>query len=319
MPSLVERVLSKLGVAVTVRGKKGMAPCPFHAERTPGAFMIYVGGDRAGGFRCLSCGEHGGLVEFVKRMRDCSADGAREWVEALRQAGDEEVGPTFEDVRLVVDPLERRAFRLPREVVLGALPSWAETPRFYAERRHLTPDQVARWGLGYAVEGRLAGRLVIPVRDREGAARSYHARTFAGHDQRYFYPSGREHPDLDCMFGEQHWPSPASYARGSIIACEGALNALAVERALGPRWMSNVSVAALGGSDPRPMHVAKLASFTDVAVLTDEDEAGEGAADVLVRQLGGHVRVKRVTLGGGRDADDVARDELREAIWRACR
>ena len=310
MSGLVKHVLQKLGIIVEVRGCKGAMPCPFHDERTVGAFIIYVEGDRVGGFRCLSCGAHGGLVDFVERVRGCSREGAKEWIARLREGDVEEARSPVQRVELVVDRGVRRPFELPREVVRRPLDQWSETARRYAEQRHLTAGQVARWGVGYAVVGRLKGRLVIPVCDQHGAVQSYMARSFAGHSAKYFYPSLRDGPSLDAMFGEQHWPRHDRNAV-EVVVCEGALNALAVERCY-----EGQPVAALGGSDPRALHVFKLAGFGRVCLLTDQDPAGDGAAAVLWRQLARHVEVRRVTLGVGRDADDVTSAELRGALWQ---
>lgn len=287
--------------------KRAYGPCPFHADRNPTTFFVRLRGERAGLFHCFACKASGNLVDLVMRRRDCSRQGAREWIDALRGGEvEEERGPEFGGVRLVVSPLGRKGFTLPREVHLAPLADWVTPAREYAESRHLTAEQVSRWGIGYAVTGRLSGRLVLPVRDVAGESHSYMARTFADHEARYYYPRERERADLDAVFGEQHWPRARSGER--VVVCEGALDALAVERAVGG------CVAALGGSDVRPVHALKLASFGRVLVLTDADEAGDGAAGVLLAQLARHTGVVRVTLGRGRDADSVDPEELERAL-----
>lgn len=312
--NLTQKVLAKLRIRVEDAGgeKRSYGLCPFHVDKNPTTFFVRLRGERAGLFHCFACKTSGNLLDLVMKRRDCSLRGAQEWLEELRAGADvEEERPKLDGVRLVVSPLGRRAFRMPAEVHAGPLESWVTPARRYAEERHLDEPQLARWGIGYAVSGRLAGRLVIPVRDRGGEARSYMARTFADHEARYYYPREREHADPDVIFGEEHW-------RGSyeVVVCEGALNALAVERALG-QGAQFPNVAALGGSDVRPMHVLKLAGFARVVVLTDDDGAGDGAAVVLTAQLGRHARVVRVSLGRGRDADSVPPDELRGMLCRS--
>ena len=316
MMSLVERALAKLGIEATVRGRKALALCPFHDDRRVGNFMVYASGDRAGGFRCFSCGAHGGLRDLVARRRGCSIEGALEWIDRLREQGDEQgdEGPVVERVQLTVASVHHRTFQLPKEIKFGPLDGWVLPAREYARKRHLTERQIEGWGIGYATVGRLSGRIVLPVCDARGVARSYMARTFAGHEARYYYPRDRELPDLDCMFGEQWWPPVAARRRWQVVVAEGALNALAVERAMGT---APLSVAALGGSDPRPMHVAKLAGFGHVVVMTDDDRAGRGAAWELSVGLARHTRVTRVSLGEGRDADDVPPEELRSRLCEA--
>jgi len=46
------------------------APCPFHDERTPGAFHVNT---LTGGYHCKSCGERGGdVVDFVSSVDGCT-------------------------------------------------------------------------------------------------------------------------------------------------------------------------------------------------------------------------------------------------------
>lgn len=318
--NLTERVLAKLGIVVASRKlDRGWCLCPFHEDHKPTNFFVRIKGERSGQWHCFACKEGGSLLDLITRKRDCSVDGAREWLDKLRGGADVEAdGPAFDGVRLVVESVGRRAFTLPKEVKAGPLGEWVLPAREYARSRHLTAQQVARWGIGYATVGRLSGRLVLPVRDRHGVAFSYMARTFAGHEARYYYPREREGADLDVLFGEEFWQDVSRKQR-SVVVVEGALNALAIERATG---QGVTNVAALGGSAPRPVHVGKLASFGHVVILTDDDQAGDGAAWELSCQLARHTRVMRATLGQGpdgrkRDADDVTPEELRELVCGA--
>ncbi len=226
--------------------------------------------------------------------------------------------PLPETVRLEFAPLRgSRPFLMPREFIAEPLGEWVTPARKYAERRGITPQQVGRWFLGYAVDGKLAGRIVIPTTARAGFACGYMARSFADARRRYLYPAASERPDLDTMFGELHWPSPAARGRNEVVVTEGALNALAVERAKpGTGYL-----AALGGRHVRPMHVGKLATFGLVTILTDPDDAGDAVARELQLALGRHAETRRVRLppldAGGKkqDANDLPREEL--ARWLA--
>ncbi len=316
--SRVQKVLQRFGITVDDKGgeKRAYGPCPFHEE--PGKhdnWFIRLRGDRRGQYHCFVCKASGGLSDLVSHLRGCSLDGAKEWLAAFHE-DDEAPAVVYLATRLEVESVGRREFTLPREVTLRPLEGWVGPAKAYAERRHLTDEQIQRWGIGYATIGRLSGRLVMPVRDATGRPWSYMARTFVDHETRYYYPMERERPDQDVMFGEQFWAGRAWRKRTWVVVVEGALNALAVERALGHTLLN---VAALGGSDPRPMHVSKLATFGRVLVLTDDDKAGRGAAWELSCQLQRHTNVKRVTLGEGRDADDVSPEELRETICRSIR
>jgi DNA primase len=314
----VQRVLERFRISVEDKGgdRRSYGACPFHAEgekRKYDNWFIRLRGERRGQYHCFVCKESGGLADLVRHVRGCTLARALEWLDELSTEPDEEPVHRYETIRMEVESIGSRGFRYPTEVRVEPLERWVTPARRYAEARHLTAQQVARWGMGYAAHGRLAGRLVMPVRDAGSRPCSYMARTFTDHPTRYLYPSTKEAPDLDCAFGEEFWPDDdGPREKAVIVVTEGALNALAVERAMG----GAVAVVALGGSDPRPMHVLKISSFGRVLILTDDDPAGRGAAWELKNQLARHTAVGRVTVGIGRDADDVSREELRETICR---
>jgi DNA primase len=197
-------------------------------------------------------------------------------------------------------------------VIFGNLSEWPDAPREYARARHLI-EQVDRWGIGYAEAGQLAGRIVIPYRDLYGVPHGYTARTFTDSPIRYKEPREDEHPNRAAMFGEQHWLD-VDTDEETVIVCEGALNALAVERALTVPGEYYPAVAATAGSALRPAHALKLAQFSRVVVLTDPDRAGDKMAGHLQDALVRHSEVIRVRLPQKEDPDSIEREALREAL-----
>jgi len=297
----IERVLVRLDIPYTLIGEELWAPCPFHEDTNP-SWSIRRSGKAAGLHHCFSCGADGNLEGLVAHVRDSSLPHARAWLESL----DEEAPlGARNDVPVIGArhaPAMGPPFRLPPEVSFRPLAAWPGPARDYAVERGLTALQVERWGIGYAASGRLAGRLVLVVRDASGAPRSYMARTFAG-EKRYLYPRIEERPQLDIIFGEQHWKE-----RERVVVTEGALDALAVERATG------ANVAALGGAIPRPLHAAKMGTFASVVLLTDADAAGDAAAKKLAAALGRRAEIARVRLRPGTDACSISKQELQEAL-----
>jgi DNA primase len=318
----VEKILKRLGVEVVSRDRQHLtARCPFHADREA-SWRIRLKGAKQGLNHCFSCKEGGDLLHLVKHLKGYGTDkGAREWLE---RQGEEVTVADLDAPRLVARfaPTSARAFALPEGVVSDRpLADWPSLPRRHVEGRGIPTEQAERWGLGYATVGRLEGRVVVPVRARGGRGgrlASYMARAFVPSEKRYLYPREAEGADMDVMFGEEHWPR----GRELVVVTEGAFKSLAVERVVG----TERGVAALGGSGARPMHVAKLATFRRVVVLTDvardkapEDDAGERAGDELQAALAGHAETTRVRLPPGEDADSLTpadlRGFLREAVW----
>ncbi len=314
-PSRADKVIEALGLIVARRrGRRAWMHCPFHdpeGTRTTSAFFVRTSGERAGNYHCFSCKVSGSLTALTAHVRGLTIEDARAFV---ADAGKGWRAPTAK-VRFVSRPanLVRRGFYFPTEVVIAPLEEWDTLPRRYAVERGITNGDVAVHGIGYAVEGPLAGRIVFPVRSA-GRIVSYTARTFVDEEPRYKTPREDEHPDLDAIFGMDQWPRLD--LREEIVITEGAIDALAVNRVV------HCHAGSLGGSDVRPGHIIELATWKTVIVLTDHDPAGDKAAKILRSSLGRHVRTERVLLPAGKDAAVLAMrspDLLRREIDRALR
>lgn len=304
----IEVVLRALNLKLgRPRGSRAWALCPFHETDVYTAFFVRISGEHAGTFHCYSCKASGSLSKLVMHVQSCDYKTAKEFI---RRAGKGFEAPRAR-VRVLARPpaLMRARFELPRECIVDRpLKDWLGPAEEYARSRGITDDEVERYGLGYAVDGRLAGRLIFPVRVAPRArAVGYSARTWAGEEPKYKTPDEREEADLDAIFGEHLWPVDLR-ERKLIAITEGAVDALAVGRATG------LLVGSMSGSDVRPGHVIKLATFEIVVVLTDPDAPGEKAAQGYASSLGRHVRVVRPLLPEGNDAASMQPARLSATI-----
>lgn len=277
-------------------------PSGHHPDNSPSFYIRHADDEKQGLFICRSCGWGGNLFKLAMHVLNVGYPVAKLWVEEHARAPEE---PTPEAARVRVT--RAAVFRLPPEVVLAPLEEWPTAARRYAEQRGVAPWQVDRWRLGYALGGRLDGRVVVPIRDAAGVPRSYTARAYGGQQVRYLTPREEEGADGGCLFGEER---AGEYPGAGAVVVEGALNALAVERVCeGP-------VLALGGSRVDQRSVLKLARFAYVVVLTDNDQAGDRAAEALERGLRGYVPTARALLPPGRDPADAEPGELAEVLGR---
>jgi DNA primase len=194
-------------------GKQWKGCCPFHGEKTP-SFYVYDDG-----YHCFGCGAHGDVITFVMQSQGLG------FMDAVTQlageAGLEVPKPTPEAAEA-----ERR--RLDTIEVLQAaqahyqrrldLPE-GRTARDYLLGRGLTPDTIARYGLGWAGDrgglvaelgrqgvaneqletagllrrdeetGRtfelFANRVMFPIRDRRGAIISFGGRILGAGQPKY--------------------------------------------------------------------------------------------------------------------------------------
>lgn len=306
----VARLVAKLGIVAERERDELRAPCPnpAHDDRSP-SWSINA---RTGAHHCWSCGFGGGAGDLVAALIGArlawDAEDGWHWIEqAGLLIGDAEVALSAELVLLAT--AARPALTLPALTSgLGvSLGDWPTPVRRYVESRGITREQVASWGIGYATGGRAAGRIVIPVADGAGRLLSWTARAYDGRQPPYLTPRKEDGPDPGAVFGEAFWPDVG--ARRVLVVCEGAMDALAIERAVG------LPVAGLLGATRAraPEQVAKIATFAHVLVLTDPDTAGEAAWQQL-RALGRHCRVERVRFGPGEDAASVSPETVRAVL-----
>lgn len=305
-------LLARLGVSYQRRGRALWARCPL-AHGGPDADASWSirddpGGDRNGAHWCFGCKQGGGPADLAAAVLGVDLRAAIAWV---REGGSVREGDIPRAVQLVVR-MGRRRFTLPDGVSFAPLADWPTPARAYLERRGVTPEQVARWGLGYAVEGRLAGRVVVPVRDRAGAVASFTARAFGRAAVRYFEPRQEDGADPGALLGEHLWPAPGR--RRVLLAAEGFFDSAALERA------AAVPVAALRGSptpsDARwPGLLARLSTFATVVHAVDAGGAGARLHADLRAALSPYARVVPVWFERG-DAAALAEREGDAALAR---
>lgn len=295
----VPRMLVELGIDADRRGHDFWASCPIpgHVDGAPSWHITdRQGANDHGSWHCFGCGSGGGPVALVMERIGISFGSARDWLRDHACLVDEMASG---DVELVlVDRRPKPPFVMPSTVRQAPLIEWPDPARRYASRRGITATMVRRCALGYAVEGRLAGRIVFPFLGEDGRPESYSGRTYTGHELRYLTPHRNEGASPDAVFGAHLWP--AKEEREVVVVGEGAINALACWRAV----EFKMSFGALSGSQPSPGQIGRLASFPRVLIATDPDGAGEHAAetiDVLRRWT----RVERVEIDRGQDAQSM--------------
>jgi DNA primase len=305
----VGKLLESLSIFATLRHREWRARCPNreHEDRTPSWRMVDdPGGDRHGFHKCWPCGFAGDAIQLVRRVQGLSYGAARQWIEEFAMVD----GTPITSVRL--DVAMTAPFAFPPGVVVAPFVAWPVAFRRYLESRGVTTEQADRWGLGYAIEGRLSGRVVFPIRNRAHQLVSYSARAIGPLGARYLTPSREEGPDNAAIFGEQEWRG----RRGAVVV-EGALDALAVERLDGRRaW----ALAGLLGAGVvvQPRVRLKLERFEELVVLTDSDPAGDHAHEVIRDSLR-RTRVVRARPPDGLDATKMDPRALRGIIVEARR
>jgi DNA primase len=313
----IPSLLGRLGIKAERKGREFWAPCPFHKERTP-SWQIHddSDSDKHGRWRCLgACHDGGGAVGLVMRL--VGFERASEAVAWLKDGGSIEVDRGASLVAGGAMRLEAavrpsaKSFHLPLGVRFVPFEEWPFVARAYAESRGLDARQVDRWGLGYAADGRLAGRIVLPWR-ASGRLGGYTARSYVpGTVKKHLEPKAEEGAATGWVYGEEHWPALAERQRAAVVVVEGGFDGFAVERASGMHF------GAARGSNLLPGHVARLATWGEVILATDPDAAGQRFRGAVVSSLARHATVRHATFPDGFDPAKLERRSGPHAL-RAC-
>jgi DNA primase len=314
----VERLLRKLKIDFERDGVECVALCPnpTHVDGKPSWSIVDNDATDAHGLHnCFSCGFGGTPIDLVMaHFGFAERRSAFDWLERKKMFDDSPEPLTLSVKVTKTKDVEESTgeYHYPSGVIDPPKPigEWPKPIRDYIlNTRQVTPRQIDKWRITYATRGKFEGRVVIPIRDFDMILRSCFARNFLKNGRaKYLNPVGKG--ALGPIFGEAFWPPPQFRKGSSVVVCEGALNALACERA-GIR-----NVAALGGSNVDKEHIRKLATFGEVVILTDADASGNKAARKFA-PLGRWTKLRRVKLPKGLDANDLDVSELAKALTNA--
>lgn len=272
----VPRLLERLGIEAVRHGREWWACCPVHEEADPSWQIRDDPGALKHGYqRCFGCGFGGGPFALVMRVLGCEPTEARDFL----------AGHEVERVSIEVRVEARKArkdFALPDEVEMARpFSEWPSAARAYLEGRKFGAEDMARFGAGYAVDGKLAGRIVLPVLDYRGRITSYAARSFLGDEKRYLEPAAATGADRSAVLGEHLWPPPEE--REELVVVEGPFDAIAADAA-------GFFVGAVRGSSVSTDQALSLATWKRVVIATDPDGAGDAAAEEIAGVLVRHVK-----------------------------
>ena len=318
--------------------------CPFHNETAP---SFHVNAER-GFFHCFGCKESGDVFGFLMKREGLS------FAEALHQLARRAGIPIPE-----TDPRQASRDEKLREANGKALAFYGRAltsepgaeARAYLKRRGLTGRTIAEYGLGYAPdgwdeltvsleragiakatlleagltrEGQRGGyydffrnRLIVPILDGQGRAAGFAGRSLDGSEPKYINsPDSPVYQKRSVLYG-LHRARRAIRQERSAVLFEGYFDCLSA-------WQAGIAGAvAVCGTALTPHHARLLAAQTrDVVLAFDADAGGRRATLAsLPILLEAQLRVRVVPMAGGRDPDDVIREEggdaFREAIRKA--
>jgi len=328
---------------LTRAGREFKACCPFHNEKTA---SFYVN-DEKGFYHCFGCQAHGDAIRWLTDARGLAfMDAVKELADA---AGMEVPAP---------DP--RAQARAERATglygVMEAAQAWfadqlggieGAEARAYLDQRGVSAATAARFGFGFAPDGRgklkgalkefgverlveaglliapedsdrepydrFRGRITFPIRDPRGRVIAFSARILGKGEPKYLNSPDTPLFDKGRTLFNFHHAAPASRETKRVIVVEGQMDVIALDQA----GIAD-AVAPLGTA----MTEAQLGLLWRLApapiLCFDGDSAGQKAAVRAALRALPHLAPGRslgfVTLPAGQDPDDLVRSKGRAAL-----
>lgn len=256
--------ITKVCHVSTRMGDEWLVNCLFHKDNNA-SMCVNV---RTGLFICYSCGAKGNITKIEQ---------------ASKQAATQRVSTS--DVRSRISKMSAPEVE---EVKRHYPDSWLD--QYVCDRayeywgsRGLAIETIESWNLGY---DKRTNSATIPVRDFHGKLLGiFRRRLNKNANPRYLYPKGF---NISWHLWGAHTCHDLSEHDGLMVVTEGSVDALAMSDA------GFASVALLGSrlSDHQRELLCKL-SPTTIVVCTDNDEAGEKAAQQVYDKLKGEAFIYR--------------------------
>jgi len=314
--------------------------CPFHSEKTP-SFTVHVSKQF---YHCFGCHAHGDVLKFVMEMEHVS------FYEALKSLSERYGIPMPKRSQYADEDARRRGalfqmHELAQENFRSNLAGPAgEAARAYLERRGLTAETIAAFGLGYSErsgraltrlmeqrgfpaawieESGLAGkrpdgsfydkfrnRLMFPIHDEQGRIIAFGGRALSKEDEPKYLnsPETPIYKKREVLYN-LHRAKDAIRKQDRVILVEGYMDAIGVTAA------GFAPVVASCGTSLTGQQIRSLKRHSQhIVVNFDPDAAGGGGAERSLDTLlaeGMFVRV--MELDGGLDPDEYCKQRGAES------
>ena len=340
-------LVASYGIALHHAGSQLKACCPFHREKTPSFFIT----PSRGTYKCFGCGEHGDALSFVMKMDGLTFPEAlkrlasRCGVELKEQAEDPSAGKRKRLYALMLELAQfyrrcllqikeaepAREYLRKRELdgkaqedfLIGYAPQGAPVMLKWAEKNGYTLDEMVAAGVmkapnrpGDTGYHRFSGRLMFPIRDKQGRVVAFSGRQLIEDKRSGKYVNS---PETE-IFKKSNVLYAFDRAAGNIaraphrevIVCEGQIDCIRLH------LCGLATAVASQGTAFTEDHVRMLSRVADSAVLVfDDDAAGHKAAiRASGMLLAANMPVRAVRLPDGDDPDSFLRHKGAQAFQK---
>jgi DNA primase len=305
-------------------GKEFRGRCPIHhrsgetpATEKKGSASFHVN-DGKNAFNCFSCKAHGNVLDFVAAMEQCSVRDAalklKEWFGVADEANTKpnHAGPPPQkeaavekvaDEERVGEPVGESDKNKPLEFRLKSI----DYSHAYMSSRGLSKETIERFEIGYFFgQGKMKGRVVIPVHNRVGELIAYVGRAIGDKvDPKYLVPVGF-HKSQELF--NLHRVLAGRKEDRAVIVVEGYFGCMSLDQAGFP------VVALMGNSLSEAQASILVSEFDHVVLMLDGNEAGREGAEKASNQIKHKLFVRVLELGDGQQPDHLSSHQTNELL-----
>ena len=106
------------------------------------------------------------------------------------------------------------------------LPKSSRAPLQYLRDRRVADKDILMWKIGYCVEGRYSGRIIVPSFNNSGDLNYFIARSYVGHRMKYLNPPVSKNVVFNELFVD--WDEPVILVEGLFDAIVAGQNAIPI-------------------------------------------------------------------------------------------
>jgi DNA primase len=311
----IETLLDWYGVKLRRVGVYVRGGCPFTQHSSRESRESFIVNTRQNVWVChsQSCGAArggragGNVLDFVAVMEHCSlAEAARRL--SVRFGADGRMGRGLEGTGFKKNEAGASLFPFSagtQNAPLGFVLRPVDGRHPYLEQRRIGRRTAEYFQVGfYSATGLMAGRVVIPVHNRQGQLVAYAGRAIGQAEPRYKFPTGfRKSLELFNLHR-----AVRSGGR-QVVVVEGFFDCMRVHQA-GFRSV----VALMGSALSATQQELLLGHFGELVLMMDGDETGRRASQRIAAQLGNRIPLRVVEVPAGRQPDQLNATEIRRLL-----
>ena len=312
LQEIVEEVFDFLGFdlddyVLTNDSMRGTALCHEDSDN-PTGFTYYY---EKGMWRCWThqCHRiHGwDLMGLIVAVRKCSYKEAVKLAKELLDGHDVPLPNPNKKVAKIIEKKDYWRDHLDQKTFSNEVVNKLASAREYAKERGLAQDLFEEYGIGYALKGKMTGRVVVPIRNINGQIIGFSGRLI----KKDFDGPKWLHLNLKKDFNMFNIDKASQHHGGLIYVTEGIWDTLKLIMAGIPNVVCIFGTHLSDGQ----IEILNRCKVMEVCLALDNDEAGQKHLTINSNKLKRSLfAVSKITPIDSKDFGDMRLDKVKQAI-----